>query len=107
MLVMEDGARLRLLAGIASWNPQQRDQFRLERTPTRFGRVTVNVEPLTNSSGSKADTVLDLATRPASVEIPSTLCGGKFDRLEGAKYQVRGSAVLIDPTAAKWTAFWR
>jgi hypothetical protein len=106
MLVLEDGDRLRLLEGMISSNANQRERFSLERTPTRFGRVTLGVEPLTNSAGWKADAVLDWAHRPAGVEIPFTLGGGKFDHVEGAKYQAKGRSVMIEPGAAKWTAFW-
>jgi hypothetical protein len=105
MLVLEDGDRLRLLEGILSGKKQER--FYLERTPTRFGRVTLDAEPLANSTGWKVDAVLDFAKRPAAVEIPTVLCGRRFDRVEHATYQLQGKTILVDVAATRWTAFWR
>ena len=105
MLVLEDGNRLRLLEGMISGKKPGR--FYLERTPTRFGRVTVDLEPLTNATGWKVDAVLDFPRRPAAVEIPAALSGRPFDRLENATYQRRGNAISVDVAAARWTAFWR
>jgi hypothetical protein len=106
MLVLEDGSRLRLLEGLISWKPQKPDPFLLERTPTRFGRATLEAEPLSAASGWKVDAALDFGQRPSTIEIPRTLCQREFDRVEGANCQVRGESVRVDPTARKWTAFW-
>jgi len=108
MLVLEDGSSLRLLEGLISLDPEKQDRFALEHTPTRFGRVTLEVQALANSEGKgwKADATLDLSTRPASIEIPVSISGRKFDRIEGAKYQRTDGTIVVDPAAPKWSAFW-
>ena len=90
-----------------SRNTNEQEKFRLERTPTRFGRVTLDVEPLANSTGWKAEAVLDLRQRPSTIEVSGILRGRKFDRIEGSKYQANGEKITVDPIASRWTAFWR
>jgi hypothetical protein len=105
-LVLEDGLRMRLLEGMLPANPSARDHFRLENTPTRFGRVTLDLEPL-GSNGWKLETALEPAQHPSSVEIPVSMNGRQFERVVGASFQINGGKVRIDPAARKWTAFWR
>jgi len=107
MLVLEDGDRLRLLEGMISRNANEHEKFHLERTPTRFGRVTLDLEPLPKSRGWKADAALDLAQSPAAVEIPPFLGGRRLNRVEGATYKVREGTVLVNAVSTKWTAFWQ
>jgi hypothetical protein len=107
MLVLEDGDRLRLLEGIISRTADEQEKFHLERTPTRFGRVTLDLEPLPKSRGWKVDAVLDLPQSPGSVEIPPFLGGRRLNRVEGATYKVRGGTVFVHAVSTKWTAFWQ
>jgi hypothetical protein len=105
MLVLEDGLRMRLLEGMIPANSAPRELFRLERTPTRFGRVSLDLEPLA-TNGWKLETTLEPTHRPMSVEIPISMNGRQFERLVGANFQINGGRAIIDPTARKWTAFW-
>lgn len=97
---------MRLLERMVPANPSSRDHFRLENTPTRFGRVTLDLEPLA-SNGWKLETALEPAQHPSSVEIPVSMNGRQFERVVGASFQINGGRVRIDPSARKWTAFWQ
>jgi len=107
MLVLEDGPRMRLLEGMIPANSSARELVRLERTPTRFGRVTLDLEPLA-SHGWKLEARFEPAPaqRPGSVEIPVSMNDRQFERVVGANSQINGGRVMIDPDARKWTAFW-
>ena len=105
-LVLEDGPRMRLLEGMVSANSSARDHFRLEHTPTRFGRVTLDLEPIA-SKGWKLEVTIEAAQRPHCVQIPVSMNGRQFARVAGANFQISGEKVMIDPGAPKWTAFWR
>jgi hypothetical protein len=105
MLLLEDGPRMRLLEGMIPANSTERQPFRLEHTPTRFGRVTLQIEPVINN-GWKLDFSGEPALPAETVEIPVSIMGQQFDRLLGAKYHIRDRKVMVDPEARKWTAFW-
>src|SRR6185503_19962821 len=45
MLVLEDDQKLRLLDGLAAEDVRPRKPFTLVQTPTRFGRISLEVEP--------------------------------------------------------------
>jgi hypothetical protein len=105
LLVLEDGPRMRLLEGMIPPNSFVRERFRLERTPTRFGRVTLDLEPLAGN-GWKLEATLEPAQRANSVEIPVSINGRQFERVVGANFQINGGKVMIDPGARKWTASW-
>jgi hypothetical protein len=55
MLLLEDGQRMRLLEGLFPSTLTQHQPFALKRTPTRFGRVTLQLEPLDNREGWKLE----------------------------------------------------
>jgi hypothetical protein len=105
-LLLEDGSRMRLLGGMPSKSFTAREPFRLERSPTRFGRVTLGLEPVGPARGWKLDFRIEPAQEVGGVEIPATLTGGSLARVAGAKYRVQGPRVLIDPNARDWAAFW-
>lgn len=107
MMVLEDGLRLRLLEGMVPSSLREQQAFRLERTPTRFGRVTVILEPLDNHGGWKLDAQREPGQHPGSVELPASLAGRRFDRLLGAEHRTQEQKVMVDPAATKWTAVWR
>jgi hypothetical protein len=107
MLVLEDGMRLRILEGLIPASFEGPQTFRLDHTPTRFGRVTLQLEPLDRRHGWRLDFAVEGAKRPGTVELPVSILGRQFDHMIGAKYQVLGQRLLIDPEAKKWTVFWR
>jgi hypothetical protein len=106
MLVLEDGQSLRLLQGVAP-NLGHGEPFALEQSPTRFGRVTLQLEPLDHDKGWKLDFALALGQPPGKVELPREIAGRRFDRTVDAKFEMGVRKVSIDPHARQWTAFWR
>jgi hypothetical protein len=106
MLVLEDGQSLRLLQGVAP-NLGHGEPFGLEQSPTRFGRVTLQLEPLDHDKGWKLDFALTLSQPPGKVELPREIAGRRFDRTVDAKFEMGVRTVSIDPHARQWTAFWR
>ena len=105
MLLLEDGPRLRLAEGMISASFNGRDPLRLENSPTRFGRVSLTLEP-----ASPAGWALDFSIEPAQiaekVEVPASIRGRPFRRVTGAKYRMAGRKVMIDPDSRNWSAFW-
>jgi hypothetical protein len=106
MLLLEDGQTMRLLEGVVP-SPGQREPFRLEHSPTRFGRVTLQLEPLNHDRGWKLDFALAPSQPAGKVELPAELAGRNFDRIVGAKVEMEDQKVSVDPHAREWTAFWR
>jgi hypothetical protein len=106
MLLLEDGPCMRLLGGVAA-NLGYDQTFRLEQSPTRFGRVTLEIEPLDHNKGWKLDFALTPSQTPGRVELPAEIAGRKFDHMFGGKFEREGRKVSIDPRATQWTAFWR
>ncbi len=105
MLLLEDGPSLRLLAGATA--NLERKVFSLENSPTRFGRVSLHLEPLADKKGWKLDFDLAGAKLPDHVQIPAAITGQPFDRVVGATVMAKQKAVAVDPKVSKWTAFWR
>lgn len=106
MLVLEDGQSMRLLEGVAP-NLGYGEPFRLEQSPTRFGRVTLQFEPLDHDKGWKLDFALAPSQLPGKIELPTEIAGRNFDRVVGAKFERENRKVSVDPHARQWTAFWR
>lgn len=106
MLVLEDGQSMRLLEGVAP-NLGYGKPFSLEQSPTRFGRVMLQFEPLDHDKGWKLDFALAPSQLPGKVELPAGIAGRSFDRIVGAKFEIVDRKVSIDPHARQWTAFWR
>jgi hypothetical protein len=105
MLVLEDGPAMRLLEGVAT-SLDSRSLFSLQQSPTRFGRVTLRLEPLDKNKGWKLDFASEAGPRPEKVELPAEIRYRKFDRLVGAKGSVEDRKISVDPGAGSWTAFW-
>ncbi len=108
MLVLEDGLRLRLLEGVcASESKAAGAAHILERTPTRFGRVNLHLQPVDGGARNATFEREPSAIAPASVEIPEALGRLHLSNVEGAKFQTRGKQVSVDPTINQWRAVWR
>ena len=106
MLALEDGASLRLLSGIGDFELTSGEPYRVDQTPTRFGRLSLSLEPsgrrqwrVTVRRGSGPD--------PASVVLPAALGAGlHLADVTGAATKPDGARVLVDPTARSWTAVY-
>jgi len=108
MLVLEDGAKLRLLAGIMPSDLEQRAPFSLLQTPTRFGRISLMAEP-SGARGWKVRFARGKSSEPPqTVEVPETLGKGiSLARVDGAaKRNAVTGIVTLDPAADTWTAYW-
>jgi hypothetical protein len=107
MLVLEDGQKLRLLEGIMAPNLRARQPFMLTDTPTRFGQISITLEPAPGR-GWKAHFVRKDGNIPQSVELRTKLSPGlTLGRVNGAGFHPRADGVAtIDPAAKEWTAIW-
>jgi hypothetical protein len=103
MLVLEDGARLRLLEGIS-----QTDQaYSLQQTPTRFGRVDLTLEPAGNGSATVKFALQGKPSKLQSVELPEAFGSQRLASIEGASFKSVASRIAVDPQATRWTAIYR
>jgi hypothetical protein len=103
MLALEDGGALRLLTGIGAPELSAADPCLLSNSPTRFGRIGLDLEP-----GRRAWTLRfrrEPGPQPASVELPALLGPHTFT---GATAGVRkeGASVFLDPAVRSWEARW-
>jgi hypothetical protein len=107
MLVLEDGRNLRLLEGVLPVDLAERKAFTVTETPTRFGRVSLDVQPA-GTRGWKAHFVRIEGAAPAAIELRSSLApGAALSRVDGAALRkgANGQAIL-DPESREWTAYW-
>jgi hypothetical protein len=87
MLALEDGQSLRLLAGIGEPELAAGEPFAISGSPTRFGRISMRLEPLGRKRGWQIHFEREPGPAPASVILP------------------RGLAP-VDPAVRKWSATW-
>jgi hypothetical protein len=106
-LVLEDGASLRLLEGFAADGMDDAKPTSLTNTPTRFGRVNLEMEPVGTRAGWRMNFAIDGERPPDAIELPARIGGWRFERAEGCKYHEQNGKIMIDPAARKWSASWR
>ena len=87
MLALEDGASLRLLAGIGESELAAGEPFAIAGSPTRFGRISMRLEPLGGKRGWRVDFEREPGPTPASIVLPHGF-------------------TPVDPAARKWSATW-
>jgi hypothetical protein len=87
MLALEDSESLRLLAGIGAPELAAGEPFAVSGSPTRFGRISVRLEPLGRKRGWRLDFEREPGRAPASIVLP------------------RGFTP-VDPAVRKWSAIW-
>lgn len=108
MLALEDGAALRLLPGIGGFELAARKPCRLTESPTRFGRVSLELEPLEGRRGWGLKFDRGPGPAPGSVLLPGTLGSGfRFASMAGANFRRAGDAILVAPDAPAWSAEFR
>jgi hypothetical protein len=108
LLALEDGRALRLMAGIGDPELLPGQPFRVRNTPTRFGRVSLNLEPLDGHRGWKLEFRRAAGPAPGGVTIP--LGAGSRFRLatvDGATFRLGAGFASVDPAVSAWTAYWR
>lgn len=108
MLALEDGGNLRLLAGIGGAELQPGQPFVIRNSPTRFGRISLNLEPLPRRAGWRLEFRRQPGPAPRRLEIPAT-AGYRYrlTAVEGASYRAEAGAVSVEPNALAWTATWK
>ena len=104
MLALEDGAALRLVEGLGATELALRQPYRLKQTPTRFGRV--NLELIPEGAGWRLKFERGPGPAPRSVRLPATLAGLKFARVKGATSKAGALGIEVEPSAGAWTAEW-
>jgi hypothetical protein len=108
MFAFEDGRTLRLLAGVGDYELKAKEPFLIIQTPTRFGRVSLNLEPLVTQTGWRLKFERGAGPLPARVELPAAL-GSRptSSSITGAKSSREGNVILLDPEAKTWEAVWK
>ena len=108
MLALEAGPELRLLAGIGDFELLAGKPYGLVESPTRFGRVSLNLEPLDQRPGWRLEFERGTGPVPGSVQLPATLGSRlRFSEVTGAKITRHGESILVDPLAHSWVAAWK
>jgi hypothetical protein len=106
MLALEDGGTLRLLEGIGDPELAGGEPFAISGSPTRFGRIALELEP-TGARRWRLKYSRGAGAAPDRVRIPASLGSGmKFAGISGASAVPRGNSVEIAPAAASWEAVW-
>jgi hypothetical protein len=107
MLALEDGAALRLLAGIGDFELASGEPHQLIQSPTRFGRINLALEPLDRAQGWRLKFNRAKGPRPESVQLPRALGSRfRFSRIAGAQVTYRANEIFADPEATSWEATW-
>ncbi len=107
MLVLEDNRSLRLLEGVLPSDLRERRAFTLTQTPTRFGRISLDVQPA-GLKGWKAHFLRNAGEAPEAIDLRASLGpGAELTQVRGAAMR-RGEngEVSVDPAIAEWTAYW-
>lgn len=104
MLLLEDGQDMRLLEGLT--NIEADKVFRLEQTPSRFGRVTIALEPLENNKGWKLDFNIEPGPEAEKILLPLQFMGRTIQRIEGVRFATSDRRISVDPHMRRWTAIW-
>jgi len=107
-LALEDGSTLRLLAGIGADELLVSNIYELEESPTRFGRVSMKLEALTENRVWRLVFKRGPGPAPANVLLPMIL-GERMQiaGISGAPFARQGNMVSIAPDAKGWEAVWK
>jgi hypothetical protein len=108
MLALEDGPSLRLLEGIGDFELSHDLPLRITESPTRFGRVSLNLEPLNLGSGWQLRFERGKGPHPETVSLPATL-GSRLllAEVKGATFRRAGAKVIVQPEGSSWQAVWK
>jgi hypothetical protein len=107
MAVLEDGGALRLWDGITGRELAAREPTVIGNSPTRFGRVSVRLEPGAGGREWTGRFRREDGPPPAAVRIPMRL-GARFEfaSLEGAACRQGRATCDLDPAARQWSVKW-
>jgi hypothetical protein len=97
MLALEDGSALRLLEGVTELKP-----YRLQNSPTRFGRIDLQLEPAGRHQWHVRFERAEGPT-PTSVRLPAQIGMHKV-QVHGASIKTSPTSIEIDPGVRRWEA---
>jgi hypothetical protein len=103
MLALEEGKSLRLLNGITAAELIPAAHYSLQNSPTRFGKITLELEPA-GARGWRLRFDRDSGPTPTSVSLPVNI-GALQLKVSGAGSKINGGIVEVDPAGKKWDAF--
>jgi len=103
MLALEDGKSLRLLNGITASELIPTARYSLQNSPTRFGRINLEVEPA-GAQGWRLRFERASGPSPSSVSFPANIGSLQVKKVIGAGSTINGRVVEVDPFAKKWDA---
>jgi hypothetical protein len=107
VLALEDGPNLRLLAGITQDQLAPGQPCRLTATPTRFGRVNIDLEPLDRKRGWRLNFHRDAGPVPARVSLPLTLGDGfHLAASKNVSWKQEQDFATVDPALRGWSLTW-
>ena len=112
MLVLEDDKTLRLFNGVSEADIAHGKPIALRSTPTRFGRVSVSMEPVDAKTWTMKfqREPLDEPFMPplTYVTIPLRLPGNlQIDKFSGPNLIKNSPVAMIDPTLLSWEMTWK
>jgi hypothetical protein len=105
MLALEVDSELRLLQGLGDLELSACEPLAITASPTRFGRVSLSLEPKNGGRAWHLTFDRGRGPAPASVELPAALGDKlKFQSAQGAQYRTQGNRIQLSPEAASWSA---
>ena len=104
MLALEDDKSLRLLNGITAAELIPTAHYSLENSPTRFGRINLELEPA-GARGWRLQFDRASGLAPSSVSLPANIGPLRVKEVVGAGSKTSDRIVEVDPLAKKWDAF--
>lgn len=102
-LALEDGLSLRLLDGITATELTPAAHYRLQNSPTRFGKINLELEPA-GARGWRVRFDRTGGVLPAAVSLPAKIGQLHLKKVIGAGSKLNGATVEVDPAATKWDA---
>ena len=108
LLALEDGDDLRLVDGIGEAELAAHDPLKLAESPTRFGRISMDLEPSNHDTGWRLKFQRASGPVPASIRVPAKLGSRfQFSQITGAQARREGNVILVTPTATSWEVVWK
>jgi hypothetical protein len=94
---------LRLLNGITKAELPPSAPYILRKSPTRFGRIDLELEPV-GARGWRLRFDRSEGPSPSSVSLPSDVGQLRVQEVIGAGSKITGEIVEVDPVVRKWEA---
>ena len=107
IFILEDKHSLRLLDGIIADDLVPQKPLALTYSPTKWGRVSIALEPLDSKSWKasfrREDFNQESMATLSSVELPFSLSEKlRFREISGAKANIVGDRLMIEPDGLEW-----